>query len=71
MGRPPRHERQAAFTLTEGGYCRIVVNGRHSAYEIPWYSQSTYNVVFEDAPSGDSFVVREPSGVLDMRANLL
>jgi hypothetical protein len=71
MGLPPRHEKQRAFLLAEGGYCRVVVNGRHSAYDNHWYSQDTYNVLFQGVPTGDAFTVREPNEVLDLREHLL
>ncbi len=70
MGQPPRREKRDAFTLTAGCYGRVVVNGRHSAYDNHWYSQDTFNVIFQAEPRGDAFVVREPNGVLDLRASL-
>lgn len=70
VGQPPRHERREAFTLSVGGYARVIVNGRHAPDEGHWYTQETYNVVFGDVVDVDTFTARPPTEVLDLRETL-
>lgn len=70
VGQPPRHERREAFTLSVGGYARVIVNGRHAPDEGHWYTQETYNVAFGDVIDVDTFTARPPTAVLDLRETL-
>lgn len=66
-GRPRR--RNATVSLTSGQRLLVRFNGRHQAYDDPWYEDHIVHVAFDARPSTSLFAT-PPHVVLDRRVDL-
>jgi hypothetical protein len=70
MGRPKRHDKPNAITLSGGDTARLIINGRYASHSAQVYTEATYNVAFGDSLTPDVFVEMRDPALLDMRADL-
>lgn len=70
MGKPARHDKLNAITLSPGQTARLIINGRSTSHSGQIYTEATYNVAFGESLEPDVFVAARAPATLDMRADL-
>ncbi|MBK9037227.1 MAG: hypothetical protein IPL61_39295 [Myxococcales bacterium] len=69
VGQPPRAAR-TGIALEPGQVARLIINGRVSTHDEPYYLERTINVALGAALAPDVFVAAPPTTIVDLRADL-